>query len=198
MFSYRWLVGQSREWRRTDQPGKASGTYMSNDEVERLRKLRANALRVRAIARALDGSQPASVASDRLQRVSGAAWRISRAVSGRLRAHPYATFQKDAGTLTILANSLRACAVARFLGRHTRAAGYLAGELSTLSRILDDTRALTCTLDLSDSLGRSQIEIRGLLTEIRGRQRAPATPALLLPPQSAAVAAADTGPYLSL
>ena len=114
---------------------------MSNDEVERLRKLRVTALRVRAIARALENSQRQPMVTTKLQRVSGATWRISRAVSGQLRAHPYATFQKDAGTLTILANSLRASAVARFLGRHTRAAGYLAGELSTLSRLLDDARA---------------------------------------------------------
>jgi hypothetical protein len=172
---------------------------MSNDEVERLRKLRTTALRVRAIARALESSQRQPLVADRLQRVSGAAWRISRAVSGRLRAHPYTTFQKDAGTFTILANSLRAWAAARFLGRHARAAGYLAGELSTLSRLLDDARALTCTLDLSDSLGRSQIEIRALITEIRGRQRASVTPALVLQPRAGAVAAGDSDwPYLSL
>jgi hypothetical protein len=172
---------------------------MNNDEVERLRRLRAAALRVRAIARAVDSSQQQLLVTDGLQRVSGAAWRISRAVSGRLRAHPYATFQKDPGTLTILANSLRAWAVARFLGSHARAAGYLADELSTLSRLLDDTRALTCALDLSDNFGRSQIEIRGLITEFRGRHRAPHTAALVLQPQSGAVAAADSDwPYLSL
>jgi hypothetical protein len=171
---------------------------MSNDEVERLRKLRGTALRVRAIARALESSQRQPMVTARLQRVSGSCWRVARAVSGRLRAHPYATFQKDAGTLTLLANSLRASAVARFLGRHPRAATYLAGELSTLSRLLDDARALTCTLDLSDSFGRSQMEIRGLLTEIRGRHRAAATPALVLQPQSAAVAADSDWPYLSL
>jgi hypothetical protein len=176
-----------------------AGADMSNDEVERLRKLRGTALRVRAIARALESSQRQPMVIDRLRRVSGATWRISRAVSGQLRAHPYADFQKDAGTLTILANSLRASAVARFLGRHTRAVGYLAGELSTLSRLLDDARALTCTLNLSDSFGRSQIEIRGLITEIRGRHRAPTAPPLLLQHQSGSVAAADSDwPYLSL
>jgi hypothetical protein len=171
---------------------------MSNDEVERLRKLRGAALRVRAIARALESYQRQPMVTARLQRVSGASWRVARAVSGRLRAHPYATFQKDAGTLTLLANSLRASAVARLLGRHPRAATYLAGELSTLSRLLDDARALTCTLDLSDSFGRSQMEIRGLIMEIRGRHRAAATPALVLQPQSAAVAADSDWPYLSL
>jgi len=176
-----------------------AGAYMSNDEVERLRKLRATALRVRAIARALESSQRQPLGADRLQRVSGATWRIARAVSGQLRAHPYATFQKNVGTLTILANSLRAFAVARFLGRHTRAASHLTGELSTLSRLLDDARALTCTLDLSKSFGRSQLEIRGLIMEIRGRQHVPATPALVLHPQSGAVAASDSDwPYLNL
>ena len=172
---------------------------MSNDEVERLRKLRGTALRVRAIARALESAQRPPMATTKLQRVAGAAWRIARTVSGQLRAHPYATFQKDAGTFTILANSLRASAAARLLGRHPRAAGYLAGELSTLSRLLDDARALTGTLDLSESFGRSQIEIRSLIAEIRGRQRAPATPALILQPRSGAVAAGDSDwPYLSL
>ena len=176
-----------------------AGAYMSNDEVERLRKLRGTALRVRAIARALESAQKQPTVADRLRRVSGAAWRISRAVSGQLRAHPYADFQKDAGTLTILANSLRASAVARFLGRPTRATNYLAGELSALSRLLDDARALTCTLELSDTFGRSQIEIRGLITEIRGRHRTPATAPLLLQHQSGAAAAADSDwPYLSL
>jgi hypothetical protein len=169
---------------------------MSNDEVERLRKLRATALRVRAIAQALDGSRQPAAATDWLRRASGAAWRISRAVSGRLRAHPYATFQKDAGTLTILANSLRASAVAGLLGRHARAAGYVARELSTLSRLLDDARALTCTLELSDTLGRSQIELRSLLAEIRGRYLPPArTPQLVLQPQSGTLA---DSPYLNL
>ena len=169
---------------------------MSNDEVQRLRTLRATALRVRAIARALDSAPQQASATDWLRRSSGAAWRISRTVSGQLRAHPYATFQKDAGALTILANSLRASAVARFLGRHPRAAGYVARELSTLSRLLDDARALTCTLDLSDSFGRSQIEIRGLLAQIRGRNLLPApTPQLVLQPRSGAVA---DWPYLNL
>jgi hypothetical protein len=173
---------------------------MTNDEVERLRKLRATALRVRAIARALERSQPQAMTGDWLGRISGATWRISRAVSGQLRAHPYATFQKDAGALTILANSLRASAVARFFGRHTRAASYIAKELSTLSRHLDDARALTCTLALSDSFGRSQIEIRSLLTEFRSRNRAAAPiPALVLQPHSGSAAAAESDwPYLNI
>jgi hypothetical protein len=173
---------------------------MSNDEVERLRKLRASALRVRAIAQALAVTQPQPLIGDWLKRISGATWRISRAVSGQLRAHPYATFQKDAGVLTILANSLRASAVARCFGRHTRGVSHIATELSSLSRLLDDARALTCTLALSDSFGRSQIEVRTLLSEFGGRPRVPVPlPALVLQTPSGSVVAAESDrPYLSL
>jgi hypothetical protein len=173
---------------------------MSNDEVERLRKLRACALRVRAIAQALETTQTQPLIGDWLRRIAAATWRVSRAVSGQLRAHPYATFQKDAGMLTLLVNSLRASAVARCFGRHARAVSYIAAELATLSRLLDDARALTGTLTLSDSFGRSQLEIRTLLAEYGGRSRVPAPlPALVLQTRSGSMVAAESDwPYLNL
>jgi hypothetical protein len=77
-----------------------------------------------------------------------------------------------------------------------RASDYVARELSRLSRLLDDARALTCALDLSDSFGRSQTEIRGLLAEIHGgRLLSAPTPQLPRQPRSSAVA---DSPYLNL
>src|ERR1039458_3829146 len=75
---------------------KYKGEDMIDPDVSRLRRLRAAALRVRAIARALS-SRPYALNDFLLGRGAGASWRIARAVSGRLKAHPYASYQQDAG-----------------------------------------------------------------------------------------------------
>jgi hypothetical protein len=133
---------------------------MSDKEVERLRRLRAAALRVRAVARALGRSDTL------LNRGRCAAWRVARTVSGRLRAHPYGSFQKDAGIGVVVANSLAAANAA--LGVKTRHQGLLRFEahLRSLARELSDVRALTSASDLNDSFSRSQIEIRALLAAL--------------------------------
>jgi len=133
---------------------------MIDKEVERLRRLRAAALRVRAIAQALDPRDAL------LNRGRCAAWRVARIVSGRLRAHPYASFQKDAGIGVVVANSLAAANA--LLGVRTRQQGLLRFEaqLKTLSQELSDVRALTSSSDLNDSFARSQIEIRSLLAAL--------------------------------
>jgi hypothetical protein len=133
---------------------------MIDREVERLRRLRAAALRVRAVARAL---RPGDTL---LNRGRCAAWRVARTVSGRLRAHPYGSFQKDAGIGVVVANSLAAANAA--LGVKTRHQGLLRFEaiLRSLARELSDVRALTSASDLNDSFGRSQIEIRALLAAL--------------------------------
>src|SRR5216683_901544 len=133
---------------------------MFDKEVERLRRLRAAALRVRAVARAL---RPGDTL---LNRGRCAAWRVARFVSGRLRAHPYASFQKDAGIGVVVANSLAAANAG--LGVKTRHQGLLRFEahLKSLAHELSDVRALTCASDLNDSFGRSQIEIRSLLAAL--------------------------------
>jgi len=145
---------------------------MIDKEVERLRRLRATALRVRSVARALGPSDPlpnrdALPNGDALlNRGRCAAWRVARIVSGRLRAHPYANFQRDAGISVVLANSLSAANAA--LGVRTRQQGLLRFEahLRLLARELSDVRALTCASDLNDNFGRSQVEIRALLAAL--------------------------------
>src|SRR6267154_716800 len=133
---------------------------MIDKEVERLRRLRAAALRVRAVARAL---RPGDTL---LNRGRCAAWRVARTVSGRLRAHPYASYQKDAGIGVVVANSLAAANAA--LGVKTRHQGLLRFEahLKSLAQDLSDVRADSSPSDLNDSFARSQIEIRALLAAL--------------------------------
>jgi hypothetical protein len=133
---------------------------MIDSEVVRLRELRATALRVRAIARALARRFPSSDAV--LNRGACAAWRIARTVSGRLRAHPFQEYQKDASLTVLLSNSIAAKASGlRASNRHS-ALKLFDAELKRLARELADVRALTWVTELSDALGRSQVEIRSL------------------------------------
>lgn len=135
---------------------------MIDFQVERLRRLRASALRVRAVARRL-GAKPALV-DERLMMLSAcAAWRLARMVSGHLRAHPYARFQRDAGLGTLLMNGLRAQVAALGASSRAQAMAEFETHLKALSHELDDARALTRTSELSDLFGRSQIEIRALV-----------------------------------
>jgi hypothetical protein len=168
---------------------------MIDKEVERLRRLRATALRVRAIALALDPGDPL------LNRGRCAAWRVARTVSGRLRAHPYARFQKDAGLGVVLANGL--AAANSLLGVKSRHRILLRFDehLLALARELADVRALTSASDLNDSFGRSQIEIRTLLAALAfetGRADVAQAPAMV--PIAAArgeAAVVSDWPYLA-
>jgi len=141
--------------------------WLMDAEIRRLRRLRASALRVRAIARAL--ARLETVDRDPiLDRGRCAAWRVARTATGHLRAHPYLNFQRDAGVGTILLNSAAAAgAVLRAVNR-SAAFRIFEAHLRSLSRELDDARALTWAADLSDALGRSQAEIRGLLATLTG------------------------------
>lgn len=144
---------------------------MIDAEVARLRKLRSSALRVRAVARAL--SRTRAVHDDpALHRAACAAWRVARAVTGRLRAHPYANFQRDAGLATVLSNAcVAACEVVGATSR-VRAFRGFSGHLRKMVRALEDARALTWAADLSDSFGRSLSEFRPLLirADVEARQ----------------------------
>lgn len=133
-------------------------------EVERLRRLRGTALRVRAVALSL-GKTESMAQNPLLRRVRCAAWRVARAVSGRLRAHPYVPFQKDATLGVVLGNSLVAMAAACGARAPQRALLSFAAQLRNLAHELDRTRALTWATELSDLFGRSQNEIRSLLAE---------------------------------
>jgi hypothetical protein len=168
---------------------------MIDKEVERLRRLRAAALRVRAIAQALDPHDAL------LNRGRCAAWRVARTVSGRLRGHPYASFQKDAGIGVAVANSLAAANTA--FGAKTRHQGLLRFEvhLRSLARELSDVRALTSASDLNDGFGRSQIEIRSLLAALgveTGGAHVPEASGVAPVPNARGAAAVDSDwPYLA-
>lgn len=131
-------------------------------EVERLRRLRGSALRVRAVARAL-GAKKWTLDDPLLNRGACTAWRVARAVSGRLRAHPYASFQKDASLVQLIGNGIVAKATAAGASSRLRALQDFEMQLKAFARELDDVRALTWAYELSDSFGRSQREIRALV-----------------------------------
>ena len=140
---------------------------MIDSEVERLRRLRRVTLRARAVARALAAGK-AGRDDGLLQRGRCVAWRVARTVTGRLRAHPYAPFTRDASVGTILRNSVIAKWVAWSAANRSEALQQLEAQLRALARELDDVRALTWAADLSDAFGRSQAEIRLLLGAIQG------------------------------
>jgi hypothetical protein len=137
---------------------------MIDAEVIRLRRLRNTALRARAIAVALD-----SDAAERGSVFSASAqicWRIARLMTGRLRAHPYLSYQRGPSELRAAYHRVGAAvlgAIARYRGRHRQT---YAGELRHVARELDDARALTWSTELSDTLGRLQMQIRRLLAEL--------------------------------
>jgi hypothetical protein len=134
---------------------------MIDVEVVRLRRLRASALQLRALARALDRNK--WTPNDALLNQGRcAAWRIARLVSGRLRAHPNIQYQRDAGFWTLLKNSLVAAVTSVTATNRCRAMTRFDACLKAVMRELDDARALTLAPDLSDIFGRSQCELRAL------------------------------------
>jgi hypothetical protein len=138
---------------------------MSDTEVARLRRLRGSALRVRSIARALGSARWAS--NDTLMsRGACTSWRLARMVTGHLRAHPYVRYQKDAGFGCRVCNRVLAGFLAVSSRNRTRALMEYEARLRRLLRQLDDARALTWTPHLSDSFGRSQLEIKSLLAAL--------------------------------
>jgi hypothetical protein len=145
---------------------------MSDSEVARLRRLRNSALRVRAIARALATTRCAS--NDSLvARAACSSWRIARTVSGRLKAHPYARYQKDVSVASLLHSSVLARWAAFTKRTRVHALLECEAQLRRLGRQLDDARALTWLPDLSDAFGRSQTEIRVLLAALGHETKSP-------------------------
>jgi len=161
------------------------------DEVLRLRRLRATALRVRAFARALAGD--ASNDHALFSRTACSCWRIARTATGRLRSHPHQPYQKDTGPIAALWYDF----IARMLARRG-SRGDMLGELQTnlrvISRELADARALTWSPDLSDSLGRSQIEVRRLVDAVERAMLAEAAVGDARNPQAAALSTAHRSP----
>jgi hypothetical protein len=145
---------------------------MIDIEVVRLRRLRNTALRARAIAMALDAGH--SDNDSVLSRSALACWRIARVITGKLRAHPYLSYQRGPGYL----HSLTDGAVAALMGGVARLRGGRFGmytsRLRRVARELDDARALTWSPTLSDTLGRLQAEFRLLTRELEADARAEA------------------------
>lgn len=140
---------------------------MIDAEVLRLRRLRDTALRGRAIATALESPRHTAMSCAS----ATACWRIARVVTGRLRAHPYLGYQREPsewrGAYHRFSANLRSM-IARYQGRQLQT---LALELQRVVRELDDARALTWSADLSDTFGRSQLQIRRLIEELSDEAR---------------------------
>jgi hypothetical protein len=98
-------------------------------------------------------------------RAACSCWRIARTATGRLRSHPHLRYQRDAGRVAALWYDVTARMLIR-KGSPGDMLGELQTKLRVISRELADARALTWTLDLSDSLGRSQIEVRRLIDAV--------------------------------
>jgi hypothetical protein len=137
---------------------------MIDAEVLRLRKLRNTALRARTLAKILDSdsAQESSI----FARSAVICWTIARIASGRLKAHPYLSYQRGPSPLRELADSAVASLVALIARRQNRCSDIYAQQLQTLAREVDDVRALTWSPDLSDALGRMQIHMRRLAHEL--------------------------------
>jgi len=140
---------------------------MIDAEVARLRRLRNTALRARAVAAALNSDSAGDSARDStFSRSAATCWRIARVITGRLRAHPYLSYRREPSELRRLYDRVSAGllgAIARYRGRTHQA---FSEELRRVARELDDARALTWSPDLSDSLGRSQTQMRRLMMEV--------------------------------
>src|SRR5882724_1816497 len=137
---------------------------MIDTEVTRLRRLRNTALRARAVASALDydSARHGSVFS----RGAVNCWRIARVITGLLRAHPYLSYQRGPSEVRGVYDRVSAGllgGIARYRGRSRQT---FSDELRRVAHELDDARALTWSSDLSDTLGRSQMQIRGLIKEL--------------------------------
>jgi hypothetical protein len=137
---------------------------MIDAEVIRLRRLRNTALKARALAAALD-SNPVPGGSV-FSRSAVSCWHIARVITGWLRGHPYLSYQQGPSELRGVYDRTSAgllSAVARSRGRSRQ---IFSGELQRVARELDDARALTWSPDLSDTFGRSQLQIRTLIKEL--------------------------------
>ena len=163
------------------------------DEVTRLRRLRKTALKVRALASSLSvGGQDAGV----YERAALLNWRIARIATGRLRSHPYESYQKDQGTLESGVDRCIAYLKAKVAMIRGSGMRVFLDEAAVASRELDDTRALTLSADLSDALGRVQQCMRDLIEEARAHAAVRADQKSLRGVQASRSVAAS--PYIAL
>ena len=179
---------------------------MVDAEVLRLRKLRNVALRARALSKSLDSDS--SSGESLFAKGTVVCWTIARIATGRLRAHPYLSYQKGHGQLAKLADETIAAAVAMAARRTDRGLRIYAQQLAAVAREVDDVRALTWSPDLSDALGRMQLQMRALTKQLDCKL--PAKSTLELRPRVnaavraetnnslAGIAVDDTWPYLAI
>ena len=174
---------------------------MTDAEVIRLRRLRDAALRARAIASALNSDPKRRSAL--LSECALRCWRIARMTTGRLRTHPSLSYQQGPSRLRGAYDRVRArlwSGMARYRGRCLQP---LSVELQRVMRELGDTRALTRSTDLSDTLGRLQAPLYKLEREldagVRNETRSHRPPEIGLAARAAnADTLAENWPYLAL
>jgi hypothetical protein len=135
---------------------------MNDAEVVRLRRLRGCALRSRAIARAM-AANPQTSNDPLLIGGVGSSWRIARAVSGKLKAHPNVRRQADVGFASRWHHGVLAALQLFKGGTRSQVLREYLVLMRQLSRQLDDARSLTLSADLSDTFGRAQTEINALM-----------------------------------
>ena len=144
---------------------------MIDAEVMRLRKLRNVALRTRALAKALESRSTSDCV---FAKSAVMCWTISRIATGRLRAHPYLSYQQGPRRIRALADRALASIAAFTARRQNRPFTVYAPELLCVAREVADVRALTWSADLSDALGRVQLQLRGLAQQLEaGAQHEP-------------------------
>lgn len=135
---------------------------MIDSEVGRLRRLRNSALKARAIATALDST--AQRRDSVFSRGAVSCWQIARVITGKLRAHPYLSYQRGPSEVRGVYHRIVA-GVLRHIARG-RSLQIIAGELQRLAHELEDARALSWSADFGDAMGRSHLQIRRLIKEL--------------------------------
>ncbi|HWG71387.1 MAG TPA: hypothetical protein VN692_18385 [Steroidobacteraceae bacterium] len=149
---------------------------MIDAEVMRLRRLRNRVLRARALAVAMGSDLPRR--SSVYARGAVTCWRIACIVTGRLRAHPYVSYQRGPGALRAAHDMVSAWAGAALARHRGRTLQTYAQALQLAAAELDDARALTWSGDLSDTFGRLQRQLRRLIDEVESGARQQAGAAL--------------------
>jgi hypothetical protein len=141
---------------------------MIDAEVLRLRRLRDIALRTRALGKFLDSDPDSESDAEHsvFARSAVACWTVARIATGRLRAHPYLSYQRGPSQLRSMADRLFASLLGLSAQRSDRPFSVYGEQLQAVAREVDDARALTWSPDLSDALGRMQIQIRRLVNEL--------------------------------
>jgi hypothetical protein len=142
----------------------------------RLRRLRHRVLWARALAVAMNSDLPQRGSIHARGAVT--CWRIACVVTGRLRAHPYMSYQRGPGALRAVHGMASAWAKAAVARRRGRTLQTYAQALQLAASELDDARALTWSGDLSDAFGRLQRQLRRLIDEVESGARQEAGAAL--------------------